>query len=152
MANEGREPASFLWAIQREYAQLKDDDSLAFVQGDPYPHCSDLNNMLASYTPDRFLWLGPRAYTTQKEGSPHHAGLPMEACFRAWLGRDWPGNLMFAAGGQFAVPGRMILRHPLYFYRHMFNQSLLENYPWVFERLWEHLFDPNALPEEQPDN
>lgn len=117
-------------------------DVVACVQGDPFPHCPDLHAQLDAPTPG-FRWLGDTSYTTDGFGSPHHDGLRVAQLHNAWIGREWPGGVQhFAAGGQFAVTGRIIKRRRRGFYADLARWISDEvDGPWVMERLWGHLFN-----------
>lgn len=138
--NEGREPASYLWAIQRLRPRARPADVFAFVQGNPFDHCPDLLAELSAGATG-FRWLGPPDHVSLFDGHPHHGGLPVRAKFEAWTGRDWPGQVAFAAGGQFIVTGAELRRHPPRFYRDLHAEMLVGEVPWVLERLWAAIFE-----------
>lgn len=134
--NTGREPSSFLWAILKLYPNLQPDDQLAFVQGNPYDHCPWLsfNVDVEDYIP-----LGDYTYTSLGNGSPHHPGLPLAECYESWLGKPFPGAVLFAPGGQFMCTGAHILAHPLSLYERLLKEMEEGEKPWVLERLWPAL-------------
>jgi len=138
--NEGREGASFAYALAKLRAAAHANDLVACVQGDPFPHCIDLFAQLGR-PPRWFRWFGDPTHLSDAEGAPHHPGLPMRRCHEEWLGREWPGDLWFAAGGQFMVAGRALKRHPAGFYRRLQAAVCSDGSgPWVMERLWAEVF------------
>ena len=141
VANDGREATSFLWALARLRPQLALRANVAFVQGDPFPHTADLVSQLGRPFAGGFRWLGDPEHTTERDGSPHHPGLPVERCLRSWFGREWDGTVLFAAGGQFIVTGRAIRQKPARFYRDLAVKVAAEpDGAWVMERLWGEMF------------
>lgn len=137
LPNRGREPATFAWAVLDMYEQIKPGDVYGFVQGNPFDHCPDLLARLAEpvgwFTP-----LGQATYTSDAHGRPHHPGVPVAACHERWLGAPFPGEVTFAAGGQFAVTGKALRSRPVGFYRAMFDDLMADDGlgPWAAERLW----------------
>lgn len=134
--NEGREGASFLFAMEKLYGRI---GPFAFVQGNPFDHAPNLHAELGSYRAG-FMWLGDASYVAEADGSPSHPGLPVRERYEAWTGKPWPGQVLFAAGGQFVIDGRMLRKKPRAFYRELRDQSGHGETPWVLERLWEAIF------------
>lgn len=136
--NIGREPGMFLWWIVKNYSKLKDDSLYAFVQGDPFPHCKDLAERLGSDI-NGFLALGNTIVTSDSEGKPHHPGLPVKECFEKWIGKEFPGEVEFTAGGQFVVSGEAIKLRNKQFYEDLEAEMSEGEKPWVLERLWKYV-------------
>jgi len=137
LPNVGREASSFLWAMRQLYGDPP--EAVAFVQGNPFPHCENLYDELV-YPTSGFRWLGDGSYASQADGRPHHPGLPVAERYERWFGRAWPGVVWFAPGGQFTIPGCYLLRHPRGFYAHLQAEMGEGENPWVMERLWRELF------------
>jgi hypothetical protein len=137
--NEGREPASFLWWIHRHYPRIRRSWLYAFVQDDALNHDPELFHHLAQPATG-FRWLGDPSYTSDGDGMPHHGGLPVARLHRRWTGRDFPGHVHFAAGGQFMLPGRLLLAHRRSFYEDLRQDVCVGEQAWVLERLWEQIF------------
>lgn len=140
MPNEGREGSSFFFAIDEMYERLADDDIVAFVQGNPFPHCEHLfialEQPVAGYRP-----LGHWHVVDDINGHPHHPGLPIADSWRHWeIGGEPPTHVSFWAGGQFAVTGREIKTRPREWYRRMVGEMSHGQAPWVMERLWGYVW------------
>lgn len=139
--NRGREPSSFLWAIDRLYDETEPDDTLAFVQGHPFDHCPDLLNRLVEPV-TRFSPLGFWHTFSDANGGPHHRGVPVGACYEAWLESPFPGTVEFTAGGQFAISGEALQAHSAEVYQRIYNDLMADEgmKPWAVERLWPAIF------------
>ena len=138
LPNRGREPSSFVWAILQAYERL--EGTWAFVQGNPFDHCPDLlariNDPVSGYVP-----LGSWHTTSDAEGRPHHLGVPVGMYYEAWLGRPFPGEVRFTAGGQFMVTADVIRKHPREFYQRLYDDLMRGGLvPYAAERLWPVIF------------
>jgi glycosyltransferase involved in cell wall biosynthesis len=140
--NTGRECSSFLWAILRLYDTLADSDLVGFVQGDPYPHCADIElGLLLDRPTDGFRALGDFNWVSGDKGQPHHReSIPVADRYEEWFGKKWPGAVRFAPGGQFVVNGADIRAHPKEFYGRLLTAMDDGWNPWVLERLWPVMF------------
>jgi hypothetical protein len=139
--NTGREASSYLWAILKMYPRLAEDDLVAFVQGNPFAHCPDIDLFLLLDRPtDGYRALGDYTYISGGDGKPHHAGLPVDDFYERWLGDKWPGAVRFSPGAQFVVTGQDIKQHPPEFYQRLLSELDEETGPWVIERLWPSIF------------
>lgn len=140
LPNEGREVASFLWAMERFY---EDDGWIAFVQADPFDHCPELVKILNTRTlPPKFAWIGDQPVESDEQGGPWHAfPIPVKEWYEDLVG-SWEGNVTFAAGGMFALPAQTIRdrfrRHELAALRERVCGD--PDGPWVMERLWGAIF------------
>jgi glycosyltransferase involved in cell wall biosynthesis len=140
--NTGREASSYLWAILKLYPTLADDDLVAFVQGNPFPHCHDIDlRLLLARAGDFYQPLGAYEYVTSGDGGPDHPGIPVREKYEEWVGGDWPGSLTFTPGAQFVVSGRLLKKRPPEFYQRLLDEMHEDWNPWVMERLWPALFD-----------
>lgn len=133
LPNVGREPSSFFWAMERLYDT---NETLAFVQGDPFAHAPNMNLRPV----EEFTWLGHATYLADVDGGPHHYGLPVREKLSQWCEQEWDGPVMFAAGGQFLLPGYRLRKWPHEKYAGMREEMSLDMNPWVMERLWGRFF------------
>lgn len=140
MPNVGREPTSFALAIKRYYHSIRPDDIWAFVQGRPFDHCPSLMEDLQRDF-DRFRWLGSPTKKSDGDGKHDHPGLPVAEKYGQWLGKEFPGSVDFAAGGQHMVKGEVIKSRPLSFYKELGDDLVLDYNPWVAERLWASIYE-----------
>lgn len=152
--NMGREATSYLWAIEMLYDRLVDFDIVAFVQGDPFDHCSDLIEKLEAisrqYLQGSYKDLGDDERVTFGDGSSDHPGIPVRAAYEKWTGNKWPGNVRFSPGAQFATTGAKIKRQPVSWYRQLAEVVSEGAGPWVIERLWRTLFLGDDRPAVEP--
>lgn len=135
--NEGREGASFAWALQHLYDH---DGLIACVQGSPFDHCPYLMADL-DLPVDSFQWLGDPSYLADGDGCPWHPGLPVRQKHEEWACGEWVGQVWFAAGGQFIVTGETVRKRPVGFYKTLQEEACIGQTPWTLERLWEGIFD-----------
>jgi hypothetical protein len=143
LPNEGREGSSFIWAIRTLRPVLRPDDQVAFVQGNPLEHTPDLWDLLQSDYRE-FSWLGNAALTSLCDGHPHHPDIPVQASHRMFCVGEWPGEIRFAAGGQFVATGRELKGRSAAEWKCMYEWSMREeNAPWILERLWGEIFCPS---------
>jgi hypothetical protein len=144
--NTGREVSSFLWAITQLYDELREDDLVAFVQGDPFDGCPDIDLFILLDTErpsDGYFPLGDFTYVSGGDGAPQHVGLPVYEGYCRYLERPWPGAVSFAPGGQFRVAGRDILQRDKAEYHWLMDRASEDkDAPWVIERLWPTIFAP----------
>lgn len=140
LPNKGREASSYFWAIDKLYPQLKSDDELAFVQGNPFPHIvkDELLNYLSTgiygVTP-----FGP-VFKCLGNGLPNHMGLPVAEKYEKWLMKPFPGEVKFVAGAQFGVRGSRIKKYKQKYYQLMQKEMSIDENPWTMERMWLELF------------
>lgn len=130
--NVGREAASWLWFM--ETARIDPRTTYAFLQGDPFPHAVTAGDLRPV---DRFTPIGGHVYRCDREAAPQHAGLPLVRCARDWFGAVLPDEIVFHAGAQFLIPGRVIRRRSRRWYadlRRMVEAE--EKGAWVLERMW----------------
>lgn len=141
LPNTGREASSYLWAIIKLYPDLRATDRVAFVQGDPFQHCQDIDlRLLLARRCSEFVALGDYTYVSGGDGLPHHPGIDVAGKYEEWLGDKWPGAVRFTPGAQFMVTGENIRRYPLSFYEQLMDDMDGDG-PWIIERLWPTLFD-----------
>jgi hypothetical protein len=136
--NEGREASSYLWALQR--LSVAPTDVLAFCQGDPFEHSHHFFERLESCPTDRFTYLSDWIVEDDANGSPHHPRLPLGKAYERLIGGKPPKMFEFAAGAQFAIPGRLALKHTQSHYAALMDEANVDPGPWLLERLWKYIF------------
>jgi hypothetical protein len=138
--NEGREAASFLWAMQKFY---EDDGWIMFVQADPFDHCPDFLSILDDPRAPGpvFSWIGSQPCESDAIGGPWHGHpIPVREWYEQHVG-PWRGKVVFAAGGQFLMPAWMIRARSQAELAQLYEQVCTDpDGPWVMERLWQELF------------
>lgn len=150
LPNIGREAHTYLTHIIQNYANLA--DYIAFIQGNPLPHCKDMRRRLESFAGDEhYTMLSDRIISDDKHGQPHIDILPRhgaELCDAYDFLFD--GNhkkFIFGTGSQFIVSRERILSRPKSFYvrclaRHLSVAPLdQDERTFVLERLWPVIFD-----------
>lgn len=138
--NEGRECSSFMFGVASLYSELKHDDRVACVQGNPFDHCGDLNHELSHLVGD-FSCIGNWNLECNLDGTPHHNGLPIAEYWEDWIGGSPPNKIQFTAGGQWTATGSLLLRRPVVDYQMMVSEMSRPKAPWVMERLWRYWFN-----------
>ena len=138
--NAGREGSSFHWGLERLYPELHPEDVVACVQGWPFDHCPSLFRELERAMVFPFRWLGGPPLHSDEQGLPHDIGLDVRGCYERWTGREWPGSVTFAAGGQFMVEGGSVLFKPREQYASMIEDVARGRNAWAMERLWREFF------------
>lgn len=140
--NRGREPGAFFWWIHTNYEAINPDKTYAFLQDRPFDHApyaiTDIQPV------DEFTPLGATTLTCDGEGRPHDPGLPVEQRYTEWIG-EWPGEVAFTPGGQFMLPGKVLLKRPPKDYEYMEAQMSTDRNPWVMERLWKYYFNSGIM-------
>lgn len=154
LPNTGREASSYLWAM--ENVCFEDDGWVMFLQGDPfsllpggrlwvgspYAHLEPEYLMGALAMPEfppSFVWLGRPGFVTERDGSPHHPGLPVGEWHDDICEAPWPEKgIEFAPGAQFVVPAWMIRGKKKDKIRALREKvdAAPETGAWCMERLW----------------
>ena len=145
MPNAGREPASFALAadeLVRTGRNRAAIELVAFVQGNPFAHCADLFHCLTDPWPDDagFRWLGD-PHLSGASGEPHDSGLPVKELYEQLVGKPFPGEVYFAAGGQFMCRTDLLEGVP---WAKLVDLACLNRNAWAFERLWESIICKGA--------
>lgn len=135
--NRGREPGAFFWWLHTNYDQIDPDKTYVFLQDHPFDHAP---YALTDIQPaDKFVPLGATELTCDEIGRPHDPGIPVKQGYTNWIG-EWQGDVTFAPGGQFMLPGGLLLQRTKEEYAHMEEQMSIDRNPWVMERLWRYYF------------
>lgn len=126
MPNIGREPASYLLFILKNYEKL--DGEYVFCQGNPFDHDKYFlesiknNNYFGNY------------HTSDLNGCNDHCGLRIDL-FMDEMGLQKTNSIEFKAGCQFKLTAEQIKLYPYEFYAKMFYLLLKGDNPYIFERL-----------------
>ncbi len=140
--NAGREPASFLFAIARDYDQIKPDDVWGFVQGAPFDHCPNFFDQLqVLYHCSGYVPLGGHSLKDcDDNGAPDHPNIPLKELYEKWLKKPCPKTLQFTPGGQFITTGRDLLKYPRQWYLEVMDDVTPAWNCYVLERIWSHVY------------
>lgn len=149
LPNVGREGHTFFKYIYDNYDNL--DDYTIFLQGHPYDHCPDLNNIInniandTSYNTD-FDFLASRILNCTMDRCPHHCGqLPLRETYKKIYGdnKEEPAQITFGAGGQFIASKKLIHSRPKEHYYNIYktlDYHLMPIEGYVIERFTKLLF------------
>jgi hypothetical protein len=145
LTNVGREADTYLHHIIENYDCL--DNTLIFLQGNPFDHCHDVLHKVNNITDQEIKWLcsnwGP--VTKDYQGGPGSIPLPLlELCDKLFdLKFDQTKTFTFSPGAQYVVPKKFILNKSLDWWKYCY--SIFNNYidtsPWAYERLWPIIWD-----------
>lgn len=144
LPNVGREASSYLWYMATQ--DIDPEATYAFVQGDPFPHAFELSQLRRV---DGYAPLGGHVLNADHDGHPHHGGLQLAEHLRRWIGTERPPpRFIFHAGGQFLLPGRVILARPRHWYAELQAAVAEGRGAWIMERLWPHTWPPELVEAE----
>lgn len=148
LPNVGREGHTFFKYIYDNYDNL--DDYTIFLQGNPYDHCLDINNIINKIINDRsynsdFDFLSNNILTCNLNRCIYHPGLPLRETYKKIYGNNKkePDEIIFGAGGQFIASKKLIQSKPK---EHYYNIYKLLDYHikpiegYVIERFTKLLF------------
>jgi hypothetical protein len=151
MKNVGREGHTFFKYIYDNYDNL--DNYTIFLQGNPYDHLPNLDNILLKYINDEkignlninFEFLSNNILKCNLNGCRYHNNIPLRKVYnKLFKCRKEPNEIIFGAGGQFIISKEKILYNPKEFYLEIvkileYNISPIEGY--VIERFTKVIFD-----------
>lgn len=160
--NIGRESESFARGILEIYEELSETDLVVLLQGYPWGHIQEwrlpmeIQNSLQCE--NDIVPLGQKLYSDDR-GGPSDPGLFVKEAWELLFGETNKTYWIAAAGGQYALHGRVIMRKSKKFWEVLHSLTLtnkkFENPhttgkidPWVMERLWMSLFmesDPATI-------
>lgn len=133
--NIGREGETYLRYIIEFYNKFP--DYISFVQGDPFPHCSNIINKINNTPLDNQIinlsdWI--------VNDNPDSALMSHNV---ESLGLNYTEHLFnFPAGAQFIIPKRYITNKSLNWWKKCYDVYVSDdNNPWSFERLWPLIFN-----------
>jgi hypothetical protein len=143
--NVGREAETFARFLVDFYDTIHPEDTVYFLQGNPFDHCPDaceyVHSDITEVTPLGIM------HRCDGQGKPEHGGyLPVRHVHTQFqqLGivDDPPGAWWdFVAGAQYAVPGHVIKSKPRQVYATLHELLMTAKVcPWTMERLWPTVF------------
>lgn len=137
--NTGRESETYLRYIIENYGTLP--ECTLFVQGNPYPHCSNLEEQLSNYRGEPYYFVGRELIYDFENGAPHHPGLNIAEIAKLlgiYTGKE---RYYFVPGAQFIVKSETIKRRSLEWWKQAYEiHNKFHSSPWVYERLWGDIF------------
>ena len=148
LPNIGRESGTFLYYIIENYNSLP--DTLIFLQGDPFPHCEDLFNVLEkNYNTDIVLPVGTGLLLNNLNVVPQDHQDDLKIIVNATKTDSYYKNFIepqykYVHGAQHIVPKKYITNKSLEFWKNLYNanqQTKLGAY--VMERMWMYIFNYN---------
>lgn len=136
LENKGREADTYLRHILRCYDSLP--EITVFLQGDPFPHCRDLQDRLSKL----------RGYTELGHvvTPDDHRDFPKRVKSVLWLLKKMdvpvPDVFKFPKGAQYAVPRSMIVGKPWSWWRDLHgHMAVSKSTPWWLEMAWPSIFN-----------
>lgn len=141
--NMGRESETYLHHIIENYDSLP--DYLFLIQGKPFDHCSQIIEIVNSFTPQhRIVPLGHNWKRETLKGNYNWEGFKECLTDMAQLiGIPTDSTIRYSAGAQYVVPKARILAQPKEYYEAVIkrvNHSVNPLEGWAMERLWPYLF------------
>lgn len=160
LPNIGREAHTYLKHIINNYENLS--DFTCFLQGNPYDNYKgNLKIELKDLENWNMIGFYPLSYVfiSDLDGNPHHPGLDIDRIVFQKYFINKPNHLEFSVGALFIVDKKSILLRKKGFYESLleeFNRDDIDNsltnggagtpgnrMPWIMERVWKYIFDPN---------
>jgi len=140
VGNTGREAASYLWFICKNYDSLEGE--YIFCQANPFDHAADFLEQIKLENRQTF----GEVLACDINGLPHHwGGLNVAEIAAALNLPPLERDIRFVAGSQFRVSSEQILTRSIDFYRNALwianNHEAYPNAPWILERLWLTIFN-----------
>lgn len=138
--NIGRESEVFVRYILENYDNLP--ETVVFLQGNPFDHCSDLWEKIKNYQ-NGILFLG--SLTTDDINGHPYLGINLEEYLNKYVSPDIKDTeFTFAAGAQYIVPRENILNKPKEFWEKLHRAHWEhDKFPWIIERLWPLIWNYN---------
>ncbi len=145
--NIGRESYSYFQFIIENYPNLS--GQYVFCQGNPIRHCKDFIAKVNMGTKLDFFELSHKFLNNTIYGEPNY-NTPLDAdtvwdyLFKT---KPKPPNVYFGTGGQFLVSSVLLKQYPIEFYQRALNIHLVcPDAPWIFERIWNSIFQSQIVP------
>jgi hypothetical protein len=133
--NIGREGETYLRYIIEFYNNLP--NYIAFVQGDPFPHCKNLVDIINT-TPltNQIIPLSDKIVNDNPDKDLLNYNIKN-------LKLNYPQDLFtFPAGAQYIIPKKYIINKSLLWWENCYNLYISDsNNPWAFERIWPLIFN-----------
>lgn len=138
LPNIGREGHTFVTHIIECWNCLA--DVTIFVQGDPLFHCELLLKRLDQEV-EWFEWMTDMVFKCNADGTPDW-DQDVGSWYEKLMGREFPGEVSFGVGGQFAATRECIRSVGLGRWRWIKEQSETDPlFPWMMERTWGALLE-----------
>lgn len=139
--NEGREAETFIRFIIEHYNELP--QRVVFLQGEPFYHFKNLINYLKNTNKYGIVFLSDFNPVCDAIGRPHHfEELPLKQILRELKMSDANDMFQFAAGAQYLVPKKYILKKSLDWWKNAYEVlKYHKTGPWAFERLWPLIWE-----------
>lgn len=138
LENKGRESDTYLHYITENYSNLP--KYIAFLQGNPFPHCEEVVEILNSFEKSQYIDVIPLSNyiaTDDRQGSPHHHGLDIGDLSDRIFPDIYYTQFTFSTGAQYIISSECITNKSLEWWKrlHEIHTSHSKS-PWIFERLW----------------
>jgi len=146
LPNIGRESDTFLNYILNNYHNLP--DTIAFLQGNPFPHCGNIIQRLKEYNSNELEGLNGGLFYNKIDGCPTHCGLRIAEVYQKLFNiNNNPDEVYFTTGGQYIVPKRYITNKTYSWWEQAYSihQEYIDDSPWVYERLWPYIYNYSNL-------
>ncbi len=142
LPNVGRESQTYVHHIIKNFENLA--DCTIFTQGYPFDHKGDFVRHISEIdylNIDKFLPIGVGTYTCDDNGNPHHPGLQCGLYTEELLG-EYRNYFEFYPGALFVLTKSAILEKGIKYFQRL-NDIHYEcnDFPWMVERLWGHIFN-----------
>lgn len=150
LENKGREGATFLGHIVRYYDDLP--DYLVLLQGNPFPHMRpdirpyNLQEKIRRLVEERPAKTVPMFCDYYTEHIHTFPGLMMDQYYRLMFGGTPHPVMRYAAGNQYLVPRKDILKRPKAFYQKLWEMSVQgDHYEEKVAHYGKKTLNPNEI-------
>ena len=152
--NLGRDVHTFFYHLVNQYDHLS--DFTIFSQDWPFDHVENYLEIINGniekwnqYAKQIFdgCWFFCTAYeviSCDRNGAPHHQGLPIVPVWDELFNDPFPGLINFTPTGHFCVSKEKVRKYPKSYYNKILK--ILEQNPlspWIIERLEPYIFSDN---------
>jgi hypothetical protein len=142
LPNIGRESQTYVHHISKYYDSL--EDYICFIQGHPFDHCTNFEEILQNYTNKDYLALSDSILKSDYHGFPHHGNLKVGEIYNYITEKQHPEYFFFFPGAQFIVCKNYIQNNKKEFYEQIDNlHTSTYDLPWILERLWLYILLPD---------
>lgn len=137
--NIGRDSETIIRYVLEHYYVLP--DLLAFVQGNPFPHCPAFLERL--HAASGYTELGTRVDETNHPDFPPRTAFAKALLKR--MGLAVPDPLLFVKGMQYVVPKEMLCNKSYTFWLDLYYYFRVdERNGWFYEMIWPAIFQQKA--------
>jgi hypothetical protein len=149
LENIGRESHTYAYHIHKYYDNL--EDSILFIQGNPFDHCNPnnfiktLNESYNSFHKE-FIPFSDKVLYEPVEGHDNYVPARFYPQICSFLKREniYNDKMYFFPGAQFFVSKKKIQSNPNSFYTFLYySHYAIEVMPYMLERLWLYIFINN---------